>query len=48
MTDHVSLSYAEAVLVVRTAEGKGGSIRVTAAGENLRQATAWLQTRMKR
>ena len=48
VTDHVSLFYAKAILVVRTAEGKGGSIRVTAAGEGLRQATASLQSRMER
>lgn len=43
--DHVSLFYGKAMLVVRTAEGEEGSIRITASSDGLRAATARLKSR---
>ena len=43
--DHVTLFYGKAMLIVRAAEGKGGSIRVTATSEGLRPAAASLRSR---
>ena len=43
--DHVSLFYGKAMLVVRTTEGGGGPIRVTAASPGLREAKASLRSR---
>jgi beta-galactosidase len=43
--DHVTLFYGRAMLIVRAAEGKGGSIQVSATSEGLRQAEASLRSR---
>jgi beta-galactosidase len=43
--DHVTLFYGKAMLILRAAESKGGSIRVTATSEGLRQAEASLRSR---
>ena len=43
--DHVTLFYGKAILIVRAAEGKGGSIRVTATSDGLRKAEASLRSR---
>jgi beta-galactosidase len=43
--DHVPLFYGKAMLIVRAAETKRGSIRVTATSEGLRQAEASLRSR---
>jgi beta-galactosidase len=42
--DHVTLFYGKAMLIVRAAESKGGSIRVTATSEGLRKAEASLRS----
>jgi beta-galactosidase len=44
-TDHVTLFYGKAMLIVRASEGKGGAIRVNATGEGLRAAEASLRSR---
>jgi beta-galactosidase len=44
-TDHITLFYGKAMLIVRAAESNGGSIRVTATSEGLRQAEASLRSR---
>jgi beta-galactosidase len=46
--DHVTLFYGKAMLIVRAAECKGGSIRVTATSEGLRHAEASLRSRKGR
>lgn len=43
--DHVTLFYGKAMLIVRAAEGKGGSIRLTATSEGLRKAEASLRSK---
>ncbi len=43
--DHVTLFYGKAIMIVRAAESKGGSIRVTAASEGLRKAEVSLRSR---
>ncbi|HRT10476.1 MAG TPA: glycoside hydrolase family 2 TIM barrel-domain containing protein [Candidatus Paceibacterota bacterium] len=47
-SDQVSLFYGKAMLIVRTTEGRGGHIRVTAASPGLREATASLRSRPPR
>jgi beta-galactosidase len=44
-TDHVTLFYGKAILIVRAAEGKRGSIRVTATSDGLRKAEVSLRLR---
>jgi beta-galactosidase len=44
-TDHVTLFYGKAMLILRASEGKGGAIRVTALSEGLREAGAVLRAR---
>jgi len=44
VADHVTLFYGKAILIVRPTEGKGGSIRVSATGEGLRQALSVLRS----
>jgi beta-galactosidase len=48
VADHVTLFYGKAMLVVRTSEGKGGSVDITATSEGLRQAKASLRSHVKR
>ena len=43
-TDHVTLFYGKAVVIVRATESKGGSIRVTATSEGLRGGEAALRS----
>ena len=45
MTDHVTLFYGKAMLIVRATEGKGGSIRVAATSDGLRATQASLRSR---
>ncbi len=45
VTDHVTLFYGKAVLIVRTTEGNGGRIRVSAASDSLKPAEATLHSR---
>jgi beta-galactosidase len=42
VTNHVTLFYGKAMLIVRAGEGQGGEIRVRAKSEGLRDATATL------
>ena len=42
--DRVALFYGKAVLILRAAEGKGGSIRATAASDGLRPAAVSLRS----
>jgi len=44
-SDHVSLFYGKAMLVVRTVEGKTGTIRVSASSQGLREAVERLTVR---
>ncbi|MHB8956696.1 MAG: DUF4982 domain-containing protein, partial [Pirellulaceae bacterium] len=44
VTDHVTLFYGKAMLIVRAGEGSGGSICVTAASDGLEDATVSLQS----
>jgi beta-galactosidase len=44
-TDHVTLFYGKAMLIVRAAEGNGGSVRVTATSDGLRKAEVSLRSR---
>jgi beta-galactosidase len=44
VANHVTLFYGKAMLVVRAAEGKGGSIRVTATSDRLRTTEARLRS----
>jgi beta-galactosidase len=44
-TDHVTLFYGKAMLIVRATESKGGSIRVSAQGDGLRAADVSLRSR---
>lgn len=48
VTDHVSLFYGKAMLIVRATAGKGGTIRVTAASEGLGATAAALRSRAVR
>jgi beta-galactosidase len=48
VADHVTLFYGKAMLIVRASEGKGGNIRVTAAGDGLRAATVSLRSKASR
>jgi len=48
VTDHVALFYGKATLIVRTSEGRGGSIRVTALSDGLRNAEAALSAQRTR
>jgi beta-galactosidase len=48
VTDHVTLFYGKAMLIVRASEGKGGTIRVTATSERLRADRASLRSRLGR
>jgi beta-galactosidase len=43
--DHVTLFYGKAILIVCATEGKGGSIRVMATSEGLREAEASLRSK---
>jgi beta-galactosidase len=43
--DHVSLFYGKAMLVLRTAEGKPGAIRVSASSPGVREAIATIKVR---
>jgi len=45
VTDHVTLFYGKAMLIVRATEGKGGSIRVAATSDGLRATQASLRSR---
>ncbi len=45
VANHVALFYGKAMLVVRTAEGQGGSIRVTATSAGLYEAKTSLRSR---
>jgi beta-galactosidase len=45
VADHVTLFYGKAMLIVRAAEGKGGSIRVTASSNGLSKDTTVLRSR---
>jgi hypothetical protein len=44
VTDRVALFYGKAMLIVRTSEGQGGGIRVTAKSEGLVDATATMES----
>jgi beta-galactosidase len=44
VTDHVTLFYGKAMLIVRASEGKGGDIRVNATSDGLRAAAASLHS----
>ena len=44
VTDHVTLFYGKAMLIVSASEGKGGAIRVTATSDGLRQTQAALRS----
>jgi beta-galactosidase len=44
VTDHVTLFYGKAMLIVRASEGKGGAIRVSATSSGLRAAEASLRS----
>jgi beta-galactosidase len=46
--DHVALFYGKAMLIVRSGEGKGGAIRVTATSDGLRNAEVSLQSHSAR
>ncbi len=46
-TDHVTLFYGKAMLIVSAAEGKGGAIRATATSKGLGQAEISLRSRHK-
>ncbi len=44
VTDHVTLFYGKAMLIVRASQGKGGAIRVTATSDGMRQTQATLRS----
>ena len=44
VTDHVTLFYGKAMLIVRAAEGQGGSIRITATSDGMEDASVSVQS----